>query len=440
MRRHAVGLLVVGLLLCLAAVAGAQPVVAPRAEDAADTPVTSYEYDVSLAGLEAIAPVNGFTGGIFASAAAIAEGRRGSATTLSVGGRIATPGLGERCRYLQGGAAVYVTRTREAAEQVSGETWGGTCLFRAEKPDTGGPGLEVEHRLQFDLRPGLGARRALLRRRYTGGSLRIAGSAFEGRDTALPYAAALFPYRFDFDFTDQEEQRQIRLLFTIDGVSITPPTNIIFGDARDPDAILHVPADDLAVLGLFGGASNVGTTDVMVGGMMFLRLTRLRIPGGVALDVEIGLGGGDVTPHDEAGEPLPGAEVFTPTGYLGAAGLHRGLKWSARYGREVYPTFDGAIALEDRLSGTLELARALPGVELAGFVARTAVFGQDGAGADWTGGATLSRTWALGGALSLSAIAEAARSYYATLDGDAAPAPEPVARALVVLTGRLGSP
>lgn len=400
----------------------------------------TYEYQLTAEGLAALAPRTGWSAGLFATVAGTAE-RGGRTGTLAVGGQVATPGISDGCRYLRAEGAVYSAAAGDARYQ-SADVTTRTCLFRADVVDTGGPGFAAEHHVAYELRPALSARRTLLRRRYTGQSVRVDGSAFEARDSKLPYGAALFPYHVDVDTVAQDGLHQLTWGLTIEAVRITPPETILFGDPRAPDGVIHVPADELAVLGLFMRAGSTATHDVTVGGMNLARIDRLRVGAGIALDAQLGFAVSTVVRKPDApmeAEPAPEADVTTPRGYVGASQRRDALAWTARYARDAFPTMDGAIAVEDRLTGTVELLRYAPGVQVAGFAAHTAVYeAMGGSSGAWTAGVAVARSWQLGDHLSLLVSAEAARSYYARLDGTAPPTPEPAARALAVLSGHLG--
>ena len=422
--------------LHVAVIAAAHAAIAePPVEDPTQTS-PSYEAELASRALAALAPRTGWSAGLVATGAAIAE-RGGTVRAVAVGGQLATSGLSDGCRYLRAHGATYRTSRGDEYHQ-SADVTTRVCLFRADNPDVAAPGFAIEHHVAYAVQPALSARRMFLRRTYTGHDVRVEGSAFEGRDSSLPYGTALFPYEVEVDVTAQGDARQTTWSWSLEGLRITPPERIIFGPPRAPTAVVAIPADELAVLGLFARSATTATHDVRVGGLDLGRIAGLRVGAGVTLDVAFGLATGDLVRRD-AMTPTTEAQIFTPRGAIAAAQTRDALTWTARYSRDAYPTIDGALAVEDRLATTVEARRALPGLQVSGFAAHTQTYDRDGARGDWTAGAAVARTWAIGGHLSLLVSGEAARSYYARLDGDAAPTPELAARALALLSGRLGS-
>ncbi|MBK9029778.1 MAG: hypothetical protein IPL61_00290 [Myxococcales bacterium] len=431
------------LVIALARAALADEPVEPSTPAAAPPlPPMSYEVELTRATMAALAPHTGWSAGGFASAAAAAE-RGGRAQTVMVGGQLATPGISERCRYLRARGAVYAVADGDARHR-SADVTTSVCLFRNDVVDVAAPGLAIEHHVAYDVQPSLAARRTLLRRHYTGQSVRIDGSIFEGRDATLPYASALFPYHVDVDATAQGDAHQTTWGFSVEGVRITSPETIITGDPRRPDAVVHIPADELAILGLFLRTASAGEHELTVGGLDFGRLDNLRVGAGVSMSFQFGLAMGSIVRRtagaDGMDELHEERDVFTPRGTVSAAQHRDDFTWSASYTRDAYPTVDGALAIEDRLAATLEARRGVPGVQLAGFAAHTQLYEIGGGGrGDWIAGGSAARAWALGDHLSLQLSAEAARSYYARLDGAAAPTPELAARVLALVSGHLGT-
>lgn len=412
---------------------------AARADQPVEDPTrapASYEVELSSRALAALAPRIGWSAGLVATGAAIAE-RGGNVRAVAVGGQVATSGISDGCRYLRAHGATY-RASRGDEHHQSADVTTRVCLFRADNPDVSAPGFAIEHHVAYAVQPALSARRAVLRRAYTGHSVRVDGSVVEGRDSTLPYATALFPYHVDVDVTAQGDARQTTWSWSLEGLRITPPERIISGPVDAPVAVVHVPADELAVLGLFGRSASTATHDVRVGGLDLGRVAGLRVGAGVTVDIAFGLATGDLVRRDGA-MPTTAAQIFTPRGSVAASLTRDALAWTTRYSRDAYPTIDGALAVEDRLATAVELRRGLPGVQLSGFAAHTQLYEDGGDRGDWTAGAAIARTWALGDHLSLVVSGEAARSYYARLDDTAVPQPELAARALALLSGHLGS-
>ncbi|HEY4244156.1 MAG TPA: hypothetical protein VGM88_30295 [Kofleriaceae bacterium] len=113
---------------------------------------------------------------------------------------------------------------------------------------------------------------------------------------------------------------------------------------------------------------------------------------------------------------------------------------SAKAERTLYPTFDGGVALDARVSGDVSLAlgphRGL-GVEIAPFVAQTTTWTRDApARTDVTAGARVQVGHHLWRELRIDAIGEAGRSPYARLDGDRTPTPATGAQAIVAISAK----
>lgn len=396
-----------------------------RADDDLGMPLYDYEPSSSVLGV-VFSPSNGLSAGVVAGVTGVV-GDETAEPAVTIGGHLATPGVTDSCRYL-----------RLEGGYVLGDTGGATaaiesCLFRAGKVGVTAPGLTVRQDLAYEARPALSASRTLLARRYTGGTLRVDGSVFEGMSSP-EWGSALMSYRVELDQIDQGDRRQRRWGLSIDTVRYLPPRAIVWdGTIQDPKVIVGLPADELSFLGVFIRDAWQGRYHVKAGGLMFARLVGYEAPNGLVVDAELKLGGGDVWEYDEMGEPdVQRVSVFTPTGYAGVAGALGRLGWSVRYSRDLYPAFDGALVLEDRLDGALDLA----GITLAGYTAYTQV-GAVGTTSAWTGGASLSRGFDLGDHASLLLAAEAGRSWYARVDTADAPRPEPAARAWATVAAAL---
>jgi hypothetical protein len=94
---------------------------------------------------------------------------------------------------------------------------------------------------------------------------------------------------------------------------------------------------------------------------------------------------------------------------------------SARVSRAFHPTFDGNVALEERLAATVGWTRRgshATSIALAPFVVRTRTWTRDLGSSDALGfGASVRAGHALTGLLHIDAIGEVGRTPYARLDG-----------------------
>jgi hypothetical protein len=179
---------------------------------------------------------------------------------------------------------------------------------------------------------------------------------------------------------------------------------------------------------------------------------RLRLEDdGIYVDAAAGwaLAGGSVTQSSETkvngevtsswtetidGSGLPEMAVFG--GDLEVGVKRKKFQASTRLARGFYPTFDGNLAREARLSAQLAYQRRRTSVAVAPFAARTHTWTrEDGDSRDVSAGASLHVGRELSTMLRLDAIGEAGFSPYARLDGERLPASTLGGQVLVALTG-----
>ncbi len=117
------------------------------------------------------------------------------------------------------------------------------------------------------------------------------------------------------------------------------------------------------------------------------------------------------------------------------------LQWSARVARSFYPTFDGNIAREARLSGSVTYT---PGrtrrtkLTLSPFAARTRTWTrEDGTALDYSTGASLYVGRQLNRILRVDAIGQAGVSPYARIDSERVPSSTLGGQVLVAVSGRV---
>lgn len=120
---------------------------------------------------------------------------------------------------------------------------------------------------------------------------------------------------------------------------------------------------------------------------------------------------------DSTGLPRLRAPVGSVTAAIRREPFHIGASLS----RAFYPTFDGNLALDTRLSGTAQWfarGRRRASIALAPFIAHTTTWARDAAAVDEIDlGASLHASYALDRRLNLDAIGEAGRTPYTRLDG-----------------------
>jgi hypothetical protein len=106
--------------------------------------------------------------------------------------------------------------------------------------------------------------------------------------------------------------------------------------------------------------------------------------------------------------------------------------------RWLYPTFDGDLAFEDRVSGTTTWQRGRTSLSLTPFATRTRMYVRDaGKSIEYGAGASLHVGRELNRWLRLDAIGEAALSPYARLDGERLPSSRLGGQVAVALSGRV---
>ena len=136
---------------------------------------------------------------------------------------------------------------------------------------------------------------------------------------------------------------------------------------------------------------------------------------------------------------LPQYAIFA--GDLEVGEHHDRVQWSAKASRGFYPTFDGNVAREARIAGTVAYT---PGrtrrtkLALSPFAARTRTWTRDaGTSLDLSAGASLYFGRQLTRELRIDAIGQAGVSPYARLDTEGVPASTLGGQVLVALSGRV---
>ena len=117
----------------------------------------------------------------------------------------------------------------------------------------------------------------------------------------------------------------------------------------------------------------------------------------------------------------------------GHVGVARGI-WSARISRDVLPTVDASIVVDDRLSGAIDVL----GGKLSAFVALSSLYEYERWSIEWTGGVAATRGFDIAKHVTPLVTAEVARSYYAQLD-DMPLVPQLGARLFAVLSVQTGT-
>lgn len=341
------------------------------------------------------------------------------AGVASLGAELALSGP-PGCRYVVAGGTVHAWRA-DGLEGAAAEQWIDLCLAHASGPNVVGPNLDVSHRLQWDVRPGLAARPATWRRPVTRETVRVDFN-IGGDDADSGVWAEIFPVAVVVDWLSQEDGGTSRDQATVGFEFVAARCGPLGAKCITP----KISADMLEIVGIYLYLTP-GTVDALVAGHSLFKLTGLRLGARLKLDLDVRYGMGFIqrAPEVEGGEVTTYAEAWAPVGSIAL----RGDWWKVKIEQLLYPTFDVELALDDRLTAEARVG----GIDLSGFVARTALYSRDGEISDWTAGAAARKNFALAKGVSLSLIAEAGRSYYATLADDARPTPEVAVRGLAVL-------
>jgi hypothetical protein len=347
-------------------------------------------------------------------AALYAQGVADSGQTLEGALGVEVAVESEACRYVViGGQARLSTRAGETAS--SAEQWASVCPF------SGMFHLELTHHLEWDVRPSFAAPRIYPR---------------------APYS-----------------RERIGVLWRSLDIDLGDGMRFIFADVETEIAVAFAPEqsemtvrlDFIRFVGTHGGSVDLFRTrvhDVIRGTSTFamefapVALGNVRLGrDDLRLDAEAGFVVGQISLLDE--DPMTPPELLVAVTTFSARTRVRGggdrLSWSGGYVRSIFPTLDGAIALEDRFSASAGHRRGAWTVGAQGFAAVTNLWDATrDHDVGVTGGGELSAGRDLGHGLHAGAFAEIARTYYAELDGTA-PTPTLGARALLVLSARIGN-
>ena len=395
------------------------------------------EEDVSYSWARLAPPFAGgrFFAGAHADLGASAEGTAGgarAATDLTVG---AEAGVSGACSYLDTGGELGLHAGADGTE-VSATHWLSSCLLSATGRGAVAPALTVSHRLDWDVRPALSAPRLIARRRYRAETVRVDGGFLVGQDSVSDIRTILFPFSVEVDRLWQDDvaggagRSRITVESGIGGCGPTGRRCIGFGGV------------DSFTLLLMRFAWNPGPRQVLTGSLVIARAAGVHLADHLTADAEadfaFGQVSGDSGQVGAANRYQPLASVTTFAGHIELAVPGSAATVRLRYARDVVPSFDQEIVLEDRLTTSVELHRGLPGLELLGYLAGTQVGSATALTHDLTYGAQVRDGWRLARGLDLGVVGEIGRSYYASIDGATDPTPAPVARVLVVLSGHVG--
>lgn len=411
-----------GILALLASAAHAQP---------ADLAVGAAQLDLAprrdLLSDEATGP--------YWHGAAFAQATAGTASGLDVGVGAAAAVSGIGCDIVSG--AVQGRLRPLAAQRAVGSAQWGFCLSRV------GLTFEISGVHELGVAPALDGRRSLWRRRYDGSTERITvgGGELWRQDSRHRHAFMMITLghgvvrQHDADGDGRSAQLEIDM-----------STYWYHYAGRATDAKVEA-------LVIEGAGLKVGDDDR--GGTAFTLLpARARIDragwyaaahGGWAFT------GGQMTASsqttvngevvDEWTETIDGAglpELTIPVGGV-AVGVRTGELWtSAAVARSVFPTFDGNVAAEDRVSARFDGTLGRGTFALAPFATRTRTWTRDaGSYVDRALGVSASVGRPLTDVVRADVYGEFGLSPYARLDGERAPRSAVGGQVLVALTARV---
>lgn len=354
-------------------------------------------------------------------------GAGGGVADVGVGGEIAIDNAA--CPIVVVGGQARVHRS-DGERGLSAEQWASVCLM-------GGawvPTVQLRHHLELDVRPAFSAAPTLRRRRFTRETIGFDIVEFR---FPLPELGGVFEFAHldlgvSFVVQDLGEERPGGLEAEVDMAMIRWVAPRATGPGLEVDVFgFHVrehmrDAD--------------GEYDTFVMELSPLRLRGIHLGNEVYLDADVAWAHGSVSEADTVGS-LPLRRFDTVSADVAVERSHGPLSTSIGYRRQLAPTVDTDLILDDRISASLSLARGRADYAVSGFGARTQLFPAEGGvmPPELTGGAELSAGLDLGKGVRLGASAELARTYYARISGDSRPRAELGARFVGMLSSRFGS-
>lgn len=310
-------------------------------------------------------------------------------------------------------------------------------------PSRVGLTFEVSGAYELGVAPALDGRRSLWRRRYDGEGERLTVGAGELWKPGSHHRHAFGMVSIGRDVVTQRDEAG-------EGRSVQLDFDVTFYwyhyVGRTTDAKLEVLAFD-------GGGLKVGDDD-RGGTVMTVMPVRARLDrdGWYASGhAGWGLTGGKITVSSETtvngevvdqwtenidGDGLPVLEI--PVGELSVGARAGELSMSAAVGRSVFPTFDGNLAAEDRLSARFDATLGAASLSVSPFATRTRTWTrEDGSFLDHAVGATAALGRPLNDLLRADVYGEFGLTPYARLDGDRTPRVAVGGQVMVALTARV---
>ncbi len=274
--------------------------------------------------------------------------------------------------------------------------------------------FDVEHHLVVNGRPELARRPDLLRLGYTSEhfGVDLVGMHWRGRQWGFEFMHIIE----GFELTWQHEQIDLHRRFS------TTSDWVVFGLTQHHDRD-HVGRIETLVL---EAEAVDDARDAAVINLLAARIRDLRI-GPLVLEGALGSGttGSASGSFGDSNFDIDTEDLPTGFSWIGRAGMGLSmgdLQLFARAHRSLFLTFDVNLAREDRLATELSFALAGGTLSVQGFAAKTALWTTATAHTtQLTGGGAASYLRPLRGGWTVDLQGEAARSFFATLGGDATP-------------------
>ncbi|HEY4179119.1 MAG TPA: hypothetical protein VGM90_19880 [Kofleriaceae bacterium] len=352
---------------------------------------------------------------------------------VSVGAAVKTVGLA--CDSVDASGHAHLQPTNDVPAEASAD-WH-ICLLR------GALTVELGGRDRIGVAPAIDARASLWRRRYNEAyqdfTMGVGDVAFDDMARARH---AIFLMTFGHGTTEQHDGDSTRRVV---------PLDVEFVAYRYRHLTPHPFTVETLILesnGVKAGDSNLGAVtgsfeplrasfdeDGVFGAVRF----GWTQSGGIATETGMTQVNGQTT--SSWSETIDGRGLANLTRFIGEltlGGRNGAYEYSATGSRALYPTFDGDLALDERIAGHLAYARQKTALSLSPFVARTQTWRRDAAMQDATSyGASMTVTRDLTSVFRLDAIGQLAKSPYAQLEGDREPTNALGGQVLVALSAHI---
>jgi hypothetical protein len=336
-------------------------------------------------------------------AATVASGIQASGTDAQharLGATVAAElSLVKYCRHVELGGHASLSYLVGTEVSLSAEQWASLCLARHQFPL---PGLELGHRLRWQMARRLSAPLRDLRRTASEETLSFYLSVIEPRSKDGTHRFAFVPMRLDFTFHLQGDDLPAipeieagAVRYTWDSEPNRLDLDVLF---MRLDSNGEVSAADIIGLEIFNAQ---------------LKLSSVEL--GADFGVDLGmLGTSEATGPTSVHTDLERSVTALKAGASVAVTLGP-VRFGVSWARRMWTLPQKALVFEQRLATFVSWRppRWRWFVEAEGFAARSTVYQVDDEQTAWTGGGELRWAYALGRFFRLGLSGEAARSYYA---------------------------